>query len=328
MKIEKISKHSYRVRKQYKGTQYTLFFDHKPSDREVTLKLSEQYNTDGLTAKKRGSVREYMKEYISIKSNVLSPGTVRYYNQLIRMFPEWILDMNLFELTQAHIQSAVNEYAENHSPKSVKNFNGFIVSVLKMYRPHFRATTTLPKRIPTDITLPTHEDVLQIIDYLEGTEYHIPIQLACCGLRRGEIVALTLSDLDGNILTINKDKVTDTNNKIVVKDMPKTVASARQIYIPDKLADEIRQKGYIYNGFPGNILKALHRAQKALDIPQFRLHDLRHFYVSYAHFLGMSDADIMAAGGWATDGVMKKVYRHSMDNQKSEQKRIADNLLS
>ena len=53
---------------------------------------------------------------------------------------------------------------------------------------------------------------------------------------------------------------------------------------------------------------------------------MRHYYVSFAHSLGMSDANIMASGGWKTDSVMKRVYRHDM-RKTEEQKRIADNLL-
>ena len=328
MKVEHISKNTYRVRKQYKNNQYTLFFNHKPTEKEITLKLSELYNQGMFTGQKKGTVGQYMNEYISIKSNVLSPSTIRGYIQMINMFPQWILNKNLYDLTQSDIQKCINDYATSHKPKSVKNLNGFIVSVLKMFRPQFRCTTTLPQRTPPDIILPSQDEVMQIISNLEGTEYHIPIQLACLGLRKSEICALTLSDLDENVLTINKGLVTDKDNFLIVKDMPKTVSSIRKIYIPDRLAEEIREKGYIYKGYPNNILRALHRTQDKLSIPRFRLHDLRHFYVSYAHSMGMSDADIMAAGGWHTDDVMKRVYRHSLDREKKEQQRIANELFN
>lgn len=326
MKIEQISKGSYRVRKQYKGKPYTLYFDHKPTDREVTIRMFDLYNESTVSGQNRGSFGECVKEYIAIKSNVLSPSTIRSYNQLSRMYPEWLNDLNVYDLTQSDIQRAVNDYALKHSPKSVKNYNGFIVAVLKMYRPHFRPSISLPKRVPKAVTLPSREQVLQIIEYFNGTEYSIPIQLACLGMRRSEICDLKLSDLDGNQITIDSGLVTDSNNKLVSKDMPKTVASVRSIYIPDKLADQIREQGYIYNGYPNSIVRALHRAQDDLGIPRFRLHDLRHFYVSYAHSVGMVDADIMKAAGYTTDEVMKKIYRHSMD-EGNAQKQVSDKLF-
>lgn len=326
MKIEQISKGSYRVRKQYKGKTYTLYFDHKPTDREVTLRMSDLYNESVLTGQNRASFDECMQEYISIKNNILSPSTIKEYKRLTGVMPKWIKRINIYDITQADIQRAVNDYAINHAPKSVKNFNGFIVSVLKMYRPQFRPIVTLPKRVPKSVVLPSKEQVLEIIEYFKGSEYSIPIQLACLGMRRSEICDLKLSDLKGNQITIDSGLVTDSENNLVSKDMPKTVASVRTIYIPDKLADEIRAKGYIYKGYPNSIVRALHRAQDILGIPRFRLHDLRHFYVSYAHSVGMVDADIMKAAGYTTDDVMKRIYRHSFDLGDA-QKQVSDKLF-
>ena len=327
MKIEQISKNSYRVKKQIHGNRYSLIFDHKPSEKEITLKLSDLYNQDGFNGQKRGTLGKAMREYISVKDNILSPSTIRGYNQLMKMYPEWILDTNLYDLTQSTIQKAVNEYALDHSPKSTMNYSSFLLTVLKMYRPEYRPVISLPKVKQPETILPTEEQVLQIIKYFEGSEYHVPIQLACLGLRRSEICALTLSDLDGNILRINKGAVFDKNQNVVVKDMPKTLASIRQIYLPDALANEIREKGCIYRYKPNAINNALHRAQKALNIPLFRLHDLRHFYVSYAHANGMTDVDIMKAAGYGSDRIMKRTYRHSMDTENAEQKRIANSIF-
>lgn len=328
MKIEQISKNTYRVRKQYKGTQYTLFFDHKPTEKEITLKLSELYIQEGKIGQKSGTLASAMDKYISSKDNILSPSTIRGYIQLTGMYPKWILNTNLYDLTQSDIQKAVNEYALEHSPKSTMNYSSFLLTVLKMYRPEYRPHITLPKIKQPEINLPTEEQVMQIIKHFEGTEYHIVIQLACLGLRRSEICALTLSDLDGNTLTIDKGAVFNKDQEVVIKDMPKTLASIRQIYIPESLAEEIRQKGYIYKYKPNAINIALHKAQKQLNIPPFRLHDLRHFYVSYAHSKGMTDVDIMKAAGYGSDRIMKRTYRHSMDKENAEQKRIADSMFA
>jgi hypothetical protein len=37
-----------------------------------------------------------------------------------------------------------------------------------------------------------------------------------------------------------------------------------------------------------------------------------------AHSLGIPDANIMAAGGWKTDTVMKSIYRHAMEDRQME----------
>ena len=77
------------------------------------------------------------------------------------------------------------------------------------------------------------------------------------------------------------------------------------------------------------LIKALHRYQKKLDIQSFRFHDLRHFYASYAHSMGMSDADLLKSGGWKTDNVLKNVYRHAMkDSLQEQQSMVALGILS
>ncbi|MBR6112552.1 MAG: tyrosine-type recombinase/integrase, partial [Paludibacteraceae bacterium] len=69
-------------------------------------------------------------------------------------------------------------------------------------------------------------------------------------------------------------------------------------------------------GHPNALNKAIHRYQKKLGIPDFKFHALRSYFASYAHSLGIPDADIMAIGGWETDHIMKKVYRKSMEESK------------
>lgn len=52
---------------------------------------------------------------------------------------------------------------------------------------------------------------------------------------------------------------------------------------------------------------------------KYRFHDLRHYYASTAHYLGIPDAYIMANGGWKTDSVMKRVYREALPDKLKEQ---------
>ncbi len=118
-------------------------------------------------------------------------------------------------------------------------------------------------------------------------------------------------DVENNLLTVDKALVKDKDGKYVLK-TTKTAASTRTLFIPDKLINEIMENGEIYSGYPNQCLKNLHRYQDMLNIPQFRFHDLRHFYALYAHSQGVSDANILKTGGWASDSVMKQIYRHEM----------------
>ena len=321
MKIEKHG-NQYRVRKTVDGNKVVISFDHKPDDLEIFVAFADR---DYSLVK--GSFLYCAQSYIESKSNVLSPTTIKAYESVLKnAIPITFKKKSISQITQTDIQLVVNEYAKDHTPKSVRNVHGFISAVFRQFRPKMKIITTLPQKVENEHYIPSEDDIKRILDASkEDLRLHIPFQLGVMGLRRSEICALTLDDIDGNTLTINKALVYDKNNKWVVK-TTKTTAGTRKIYIPDSLIEEIKKNGFVFKGWPNNLLKGLNRYQDKLGIPRFRFHDLRHFFASYAHSQGISDADIMATGGWKSDFTMKSVYRHEM-NAKESQRKIFSNLL-
>ena len=326
MKIEKLPSGSYRVRKMINGHVITKVFDHEPKEKEVLVAMASELEN---TAPKTAFI-SCARKCIERKDSVLSPGTIKNYSDYLdSVIPKWFLNLKMNEITQVDIQTLINEYSKDHKPKTVHNLHGFVSSVIRMYRPNMVINTALPQKQKYIPYVPSTEEVKAILEASEHTPYHIPFQLGVLGMRRGEICALTMDDIKENIVTINKALTYSKSKGWFVKPMPKTEESNREIYIPTALVDEIKETGYIYNGFSNMLLKALHRFQKQLGIQSFRFHDLRHFYASYAHSMGMSDADIMKSGGWKTDNVMKNVYRHAMKETLQEnQAAIASGILS
>ena len=323
MKIEKLPSGSYRVRKQINGKKISLTFDYKPTQAEVLRKLSELADTHSV----HDSFRTCALSYIKSKENIISPKTAKtYYSTLNSSLSDQFKEKRISDINQQDIQLEVNQYAAEHSPKSVRNLHGFISGVLRQFRPDMKIYTTLPQMVPNEPYTPSEDDIKRILDASKDDHpNHICFQLGIMSLRRSEIMALTLDDIDGNILTINKALVQNSNNEWIIK-ATKTTASTRKVYLPDCLVDEIRQQGYVYNRHPNKMNLALAQYQKQLGIPHFRFHDLRHFFASYAHAHGISDADILATGGWKSDYTMKRVYRHEMNAEKS-QKLLFDNLI-
>ena len=321
MKIEKRNG-SYRVQKMIDGKRYSITYDHKPTEREVMrdlLKLS-----DAIPAK--GSFLACAKSYIKSKDNVISPSTIKGYTSILNALPDDFKHMEISNITQIDIQTVINDYSADHSPKTTRNVHGFISAVLRQFRPDMVIYTTLPQKSVYEPYTPSEDDIKRILDACVNEPfYHIPFQLGIMGLRRSEVCALTLDDIRGNTLSINKALVKDVNNKWIVK-KTKTTAGTREIYIPDSLVSEIEQYGKIFDGNPTTLLYGLNKYQDKLGIPRFRFHDLRHFMASYAHSKGMSDADIMSTGGWKSDYTMKSIYRHEM-NAKAAQKQVFDDII-
>lgn len=324
MKVEKLPSGSYRAKKMYKGKLYRVTFDHKPSEKEVLLALSEKMEETETGAS--GSFESVAREYIANRKGVISPATERTYNIKINQLSDDFKSINIFDITNETVQKEISLFALDHEPKTVKTLYGFISSVLAVNRPNLRLRIKLPQKIEKVVYEPSSEDIRRILERAKGTEYSVAFQLGVLSCRRGEICAASIDDLSGNELRIHRSMV--YNGQWIIKETPKTDASNRIITLPDKLADEIREQGYIYNNHPNALNKAIHRFQTELGIPQFKFHTLRSYFASYAHSMGIPDSDIMAIGGWSTDGVMKKVYRKSLEeSKKASMNRLADSLL-
>jgi integrase len=148
---------------------------------------------------------------------------------------------------------------------------------------------------------------------LHGHLLEVPFQLAILGLRRGEICALSLSDLSqDDVLHVHRSAVYQDGGGIVINEIPKNATSDRYIALPPDLSNLIRKQGYITKCNPNSLTDSLHDFLARYRFPPYRLHDCRHFFASYCHARGIAEADILAAGGWKTPNIMRTVYRHSM----------------
>jgi len=319
MTIEKRGK-NYRVKQMADGRLYAVTVPYKPTKKEAFDLIQAKINripdvmSFGMAA----------EEYISVKKKVLSPSTIRGYESIKENIPKWFNKMDIVEIDNYYLQKLVSEYSDKHSAKSTHNLYGFVRASIRMFLPQSGICATLPTKPRHEAYTPTREDIKEILDDADGTPYYIPIYLAMFSLRNSEICALSIFDLSkDDVITINKALVKGSDG-YVLKPTPKTDKSNREIKIPHDLAERIRKQGYVYKGYPLQISKYLTRVQKRLNIPHFGIHRLRHYFASYAHELGYTDAIIQAVGGWSTDHVMKSVYRHAMNADEAKNKMVSD----
>lgn len=307
----------------YKGQMYTVTFDHKPTQKEAMQTMADEL--DKVQGKQKSmDFAGAATQYIESKRNILSPSTIRGYDTIVRNTSESFLKENIYDITAMDVQREINLLARNHSPKSVRNHHGFISAVLGAFNPSLKLTLFRKRSRMSRIYHP----VMILSAYLtaRGTKYEIPIILACYGMRRSEICALTPDDVDDDVVTINKAMVQSEEGTWVIK-TTKTTASSRDIVIPETVAEKIAEQGYVYKGNPNSITCYLARIQTALEIPKFSIHKLRHYFASQMSAIGIPDACIMRMGGWETDHVMKSVYRHSMMERDEAAKRDASEKL-
>lgn len=326
MKIEQLPSGSYRIRKMYKGKTYAVTFEYKPTQKEAVQAMAKELEKVQGKEHQAITFETAAERYIESKRNVLSPSTVRGYYGILRQLPEDFLKERVTDITPIDVQKEINRMSKNHSPKTVSNHHGFISAVLGMFCPNLKLNTTMPQKVKNEPYIPSSEDIKRILEHVKGGQFEIPIILACYGMRRSEICALTPEDIDGDVVRINKAMVQDENKKWIVK-TTKTAAGTREIIIPTIIADKIREQGYVYKGHPNSITCYLAKIQDSLKIPHFSIHKLRHYFASQMSALGVPEADILKLGGWETDRVMKTIYRHSMMDKEENAKREAASKL-
>lgn len=323
MTIEKLPSGSYRIKQMADGKVYRVTLDHKPTNAEALRILAKEIERNPKKSPANMTFREVGEQYIDSKSNILSPSTVRVYLSYLKELPEEFSEKKVNQITSISVQKVVNDYAVGRSPKTVANMSAFIVSVLKSADIEVKRPQ-LPQKEKKPVHIPSEEDIAKVFALIKADgKYEIPLTLCALGMRRSEVCALTIDDLDGNTITINKALVQDQNKNWVVK-TTKTTESTRTIIIPDYLADKIREQGYIFNGFPGMLRQSLIRFEKIAGVEHFSLHKLRHFFASYSHQKGYTDKQIQAAGGWRTDNVLRTVYQHAMDMENAKKGMATD----
>lgn len=326
MKIERLPSGSYRVRKMYQGITYTVVFPEKPTQKEIMKAISAEMDK-AKAPKIRMTFQTAAERYNASRSNVLSPATIRGYEKILRNISKKFRGMIVTDITSIDVQNEINSYSIGRSPKTVRNTHGYISAVLHMYCPNLILNTALPQKKKTPDYIPTDSDIKQLLSAAQGTQFYIPLILATYGLRRSEICALSINDLQGNVLTIDKAVVQNSDGEWVVKST-KTTDGTRTIYIPDRIAELIRKQGYIYKGYPNSIVCWMSRTEDKLGLQHFSLHKLRHYYASASHALGIPDSYIMMSGGWKSDNVLKSVYRHALDDKKVEMQRFAAEYIA
>lgn len=261
------------------------------------------------------TVFDACRKYIDTREKALSPSTVRGYEKYFRRI-EPIQSTMLPDLTQYQVQDWVNSMFPKYRPKYIRNVYGFFSScVAYCGGPEF--DILLPSGAPADLYTPCDEDMKILLDHIQDRPaLRAAVLLAAFGsMRRGEICALLPEDFKGCRVRVCKSMVMDKDGYWVIKPMAKTDESNRTVVLPDFVLEyiDMPDHGHVVPLRPEQVTGRFGRAVRSSGCKTaFRFHDLRHYYVSIAHALGVPDAYIMQMGGWKTDTVMKRVYRDTL----------------
>lgn len=273
------------------------------------------------------TVYDAVTKYIAIKEKVLSPATIRGYNLYLKRI-EPIQSEMIMGLTQTKIQRWINRLAaEGRSPKYIKNIYGLFASAVTFHGGR-TFSVSFPAAVSPNLHTPCDNEMRQLLDHIKDRpELLTAVLLAAFGsMRRGEICALTSSDFTGNRVRVTKSMVRDKENYWIIKPTPKTDESNRTVVLPPEIMSQIviPSHGRVVPLHPEQVSNRFRRAVRSCGCDTvFRFHDLRHYYVSICHALGIKEAYTMRMGGWSSPHCMQRVYRDTLpDVMKAEQEKL------
>ena len=180
----------------------------------------------------------------------------------------------------------------------------------------------------------TKEEYLKFADVMMDKPmiYYAFEMLYWCGLREGEMLALTPADFDFDKGTVTVSKSYQRINGEDKITTPKTEKSNRTIAMPQFLVDEIQEYiSMIYGVQPDQRIfpiskSALHRemdrGSKEVGIKRIRIHDLRHSAISLLIDMGFSATAIADRMGHESIDITYN-YAHMFPSRQTE---MADKL--
>lgn len=259
---------------------------------------------------------EAFERYIKSKSEILSPSTITSYKGIKKNHFGGLMQIKLAKLTPQMVQTAINELAAGHTPKTVRNAHGLLSAVLKAYYPQLQLNTTLPQKVKPKYIIPTTAEINKLLE-LANERIRVPILLASQGgLRRSEICALTPDDVTDLGVNVNKANVYNSERAIVTK-TTKTTAGTRFVPLPPAVIDELRHWDY-FGLSPAALSHGFDKLVAKSDVSKFSFHKLRHYFASELHAQGIPDQYIAQLGGWQTVDMLHHIYQHTLRDHEDE----------
>lgn len=314
-------------------------------EHECLQMLKEEKN------KKRGKLTLYelYDDFVNAsKGNLKESTKVSSYEKFKRNYLTLIKDKDIWKLTPGDILNWKNEVGKSDNSTNYKNR---ILKVMKSCLAYGQLMYDLPGRLQysllegfkenriIDKPLPKYlpeADFRLLVDQLKDdfdfTDdafyfYTILNLIYYTGLRIGETIALTTSDIQGNVLRINKDYVRVSSKDIIQP--PKNSNSIRDVYLDDetmKLLEQYISKfkpsKYLFNKnnkflSPQRLRDVLHRLGRSAGLDkryELKIHNLRHSHSSNLRKLGFDEYAISKRLG-NTPEVSASTYIHSEEHE-------------
>ena len=285
---------------------------------------------------------EFIKLYLEDMKPRLKESTMLMKEQLIEQkIVPYFGKKSVNKITPADIRKWQNELmSKGYAPTYLRTINNQITAIfnyaVKYYdlksNPCHKAGT-MGKKNSDEKGIWTTEDFSKFISVFDDRpqSYMGFMILFWSGLRIGELLALTVADIDfeNETLTVNKSYQRINGRDVVTT--PKTPKSNRTISLPHFLMEPIANYiSKIYNAKPDTRLlpctkwyfeHEIKRGAELAGLKKIRIHDLRHSHCSLLFEMGISPLEVADRLGHEKVETTLDIYAHLYPNK---QKQLSD----
>lgn len=290
--------------------------------------------------------------YFEDMENRLRKSTIENKKYIINLkILPYFENMPINQIKATHIRKWQNELMNDESGYSetyLKSINNQITAIfnyaVKYYdlkeNPCHKAGS-MGKKNAEEMLFWTKEEYDKFIDSIsDKPQSKIAFEtLYWTGMRIGELMALTLQDVDFDNKTITINKSIQRLNKEDIITPPKTPKSNRVITIADFLSDdlktytsemlyELHAKDRIFPFTKFFLHKEMDRGCKKSGVKRIRLHDLRHSHASLLVEMGFSPLLIAERLGHEKVETTMNTYSHLYPNKQNQIASALQNLVT
>lgn len=287
---------------------------------------------------------DFLKIYYADMETRLREHTMRTKKYIIdlKVLP-YFGKLKMNEITAPHIRKWQNELIkQEYAQTYLKTINNQVAALFNYAVKYYdlpsnpcRKAGSMGKSNAEEMHFWTRDEFSKFIDAVmdKHQSYMVFMILYWTGIRLGELLALTVGDVDFDkrIISISKSYQRISGRDIITE--PKTPKSKRVITIPKFLVIDLQDYiGGLYGIQKGDRLfpvtkyyleHEMKRGIKESSVKRIRLHDLRHSHSSMLIEMGFSPLEIADRLGHEKIETTLNTYSHLYPNK---QEKLADRL--
>lgn len=292
------------------------------------------------------TLKEFVKIYFQDKKGELKERSIKNKQYMMeRHIIPYLGQKKMNDITPSDVikwQSILRE--KNYKPTYLRMINNQLVAlfthahnIYSLENNPCKKVKKMGKSDANKLSFWTKEEFDLFMETVDERDryYVIFMILFWTGCREGELLALTLNDIDfeDNTININKTYFRSEGKDLITT--PKTEGSVRVITIPEFLKIELQKYVQQLYDYPKDerlfpitaraLQKKLKNQIEKANVKEIRVHDLRHSHVAFLINEGVQPLLIKERLGHKDIKVTMNTYGHLYPNQ---QKAVADMLDS